>query len=116
MQETNTIQLEVKSEYFNEMLQRIKQRPLMYLGKCSITRLHSFLIGYMGARQDLGLPTTEEETEFDKFQEWIQERFEIKSSHGWNDIILFYSADERDALDKFFELFEQFKNGESASR
>ena len=116
MQEINTIKLEVKSEYFYEMLQSIKQRPGMYLGKCSITRLHSFLIGYMGARQDLGLPVTEEENEFDKFQEWIQERFQIKSSHAWNDIILFYSADEKDALNKFFELFEKFKNGESASR
>lgn len=116
MQEINTIQLEVKSEYFNEMLQRIKQRPGMYLGKCSINRLRSFLDGYRGARQDLGLPISEEETEFDKFQEWIQERFDIKSSHGWNDIILFYSVDEKDALNKFFELFEQFNNGESASR
>lgn len=116
MQETNTIKLEIKSEYFNDMLQSIKQRPGMYLGKCSITRLHSFLIGYMGARQDLGLPTTEQETEFDKFQEWVQERFDIKSSHSWNDIILFYSADERDALNKFFELFEEFNHGENSSR
>ena len=116
MEEVNTIQLKVKSKYFYEMLESVKQRPGMYLGICSITRLRSFLIGYMGARQDLGLPVTEEENEFDKFQEWIQERFEIKSSHGWNDIILFYSADEKDALNKFFELFEKFKNGESASR
>lgn len=116
MQEINTIQLEVKSEYLHQMLQRIKQRPGMYLGKCSISRLRSFLDGYRLARQDLALPATEEETEFNDFQEWIQERFEIKSYYGWNDIILLNSADERDAFNKFFELFEKFKNGESASR
>lgn len=116
MEETNKIELEVKSEYLNEMLESIKQRPGMYLGKCSITRLRSFLDGYMGARRDLGLPTTEEETEFKQFKDWIEERFEIKSYYGWNDIILLNSVDERDALNKFFELFEQFMNGESASR
>ncbi|BAY81340.1 hypothetical protein NIES267_08160 [Calothrix parasitica NIES-267] len=116
MQETNKIQLKVKSEYFYEMMQRIKQRPGMYLGKSSITNLRSFLDGYMGARRDLGLPETDEETEFYKFHDWIQKRFDIKSYYGWNDIILLNSIDERDALNKFFVLFEQFKNGESASR
>ncbi|MFB2894124.1 hypothetical protein ACE1CI_14535 [Aerosakkonemataceae cyanobacterium BLCC-F50] len=104
---------EVKSEYLYEMLQEIKKRPGMYLGKRSISRLRSFLDGYMGAREDLGLPRTEQEQEFNGFQEWIQERFSITSSHGWDSIILFYSADERDALEKFFVLFEKFCNGES---
>ena len=107
---------EVKSEYFYKMLQNMKKRPGMYLGKCSITRLKSFLDGYIAARQDLGFPLTEQERHFEKFQEWIQERFELKSSHGWDSIILFYSADEKDALNNFFELLERFCNGEKASR
>ncbi len=106
----------MKSEYFYEMLQNIKQRPGMYLGKCSITRLKSFLDGYITARQDLGFSLTEQERHFEKFQEWIQERFEIKSDHGWDSTILFYSADEKDALNHFFELLERFCNGEKASR
>lgn len=116
MLETTQNKLDVKAEYLYEMLQNIKQRPGMYLGRCSITRLRSFLDGYMGARQDLGLPLTEQEREFDGFQEWTQKRFNINSNHGWDSIILFYSADERDALNTFFELFEAFCNGENASR
>ena len=107
--------LDVKSEYLYDLIQRIKQRPGLYLGKSSITRLNMLLIGYSQARMELGLPRTLEEIEFDKFQDWIQEKFKITSSHGWDSIILFYSIDERDALDKFFELFEKFRNGESAS-
>lgn len=106
---------EVKSEYLYEILQEIKKRPGMFLGRNSITRLRSFLDGYMGAREDLGLPQTKQEQAFNSFQDWIQTRFNITSSHGWNDIILFYLADERDALDKLFELFEKFQNGEKAS-
>ena len=85
------------------MLQSIKQPPGMYLGKCSINRLRSFLDGYMGARRDLDLSITNEETEFCKFGDWILERFDIRSYYGWNDIILLNSVDERDALNKFFD-------------
>jgi hypothetical protein len=105
--------LSVKTEYLYDLLERIKQRPGMYLGKSSITRLRMLLDGYGMARMELGLPRTEQEQEFNGFQEWIQKRFNITSSHGWDSIILFYSADERDALDKFFELFEKFRNGEN---
>ncbi len=65
----------------------------MYLGKRSITRLSMLLMGYSIARGDLSLPNTEQEQEFEEFQDWIQQRFKITSSHGWDSIILFYSAD-----------------------
>ena len=106
----------IPDEYFYEMLQRIKQRPGMFLGQCSITRLRAFLDGYMGSRSDLGLPPTQQELEFNQFQEWVQTRFKISSSHGWDSIILFYSADERDSLNNFFELFEQFCNSENSTK
>jgi len=70
----------------------------------------------MSSRADLGLPPTQQEVEFNQFQDWIQTRFKMSSSHGWDSIILFYSAGEKDALNNFFELFEQFSNGESAAR
>lgn len=66
MQEITRNKIET-SEYFNEMLQRIKQRPGMFLGQCSITRLRSFIHGYTASRQDLGLPVTEE-IKFSQFQ------------------------------------------------
>lgn len=115
MKEKKNGRLDFKSEYLYDMLQNIKQRPGMYLGKCSITRLNMLLAGYAMARAELGLPVTEQEKEFGGFQDWIQERYKMTSSHGWDSIILFYSADEREALNKFFELFEKFRNGESAS-
>jgi hypothetical protein len=104
-----------QAEYLYDLLQRIKERPGMYLGRCSITRLSMLLMGYGLARGELGLPVTEQEKEFGGFQDWIQERFKITSNHGWDSIILFFSADERAALDNFFNLFERFRNGESAS-
>jgi hypothetical protein len=98
-----------------ELMDRIKSRPGMYLGKPHISRFKAFLDGYIGARNDLGFSLKEQEQTLNNFQQWIQKRFKITSSHSWADIILFYSLDERDALDKFFELFEKFKSDERKS-
>ena len=116
MKELNQSSKTVKNEYLYDLLERIKKRPGMYLGKPSITRLNMLLTGYSMARIELDLPPTKQEEEFGGFQDWIEERYKITSTHGWDSIILFYSADERDALSNFFQLFEQFCNGESASR
>jgi hypothetical protein len=83
----------------------------MYIGQCSITRLNMLLVGYSQARMELGLPRTEQEKNFDNFQEWIQSKFNIKSSQSWDSIILSNSTDEKDAFYKFFQLFEQFLHG-----
>ncbi|MCL1474659.1 hypothetical protein [Argonema antarcticum] len=93
---------------FYDLLQKIKQRPSLYLGNRSINHLQVFLDGYTFARRQLGVPLTEEEREFENFQEWIEQRFNQPSTQSWARIILFYSEDERDALDSFFELFEDF--------
>jgi hypothetical protein len=104
----NSPNFDVSYEYFFGLLQRIKERPGMYLGSPSITRLRSFLDGYGMARAELCLPDSEEEQELEGFLEWIQERYKITSNHGWDRIILFFSADEKDAFDKFFNLVEEF--------
>ncbi|QLE58914.1 hypothetical protein [Nostoc sp. TCL26-01] len=100
--------LDVKNEYLYHLLARIKQRPGMYIGQCSITRLNMLLIGYSQARMELGLPRTKQEENFDKFQEWIQNKYNSTVTQGWDSIILLNSTDEKDALYKFFHLFEQF--------
>ena len=93
---------------FYELLQKIKQRPSLYLGKRSLSHLQIFLDGYTFARRELGVPLTEEEEEFESFQEWVEERFNQRDTQSWVKIILFYSEDENDALDRFFDVFEYF--------
>ena len=91
-----------------EMLNRIKKRPAMYLGRNSIFSLQAFLAGYNGAKREMGLVATEQEQEFEDFLGWIRERFNVETNQSWASIILFYSADENKALDTFFELFDEF--------
>jgi hypothetical protein len=98
-----------------ELIGRMKKRPGMYLGDNSITRLDMLLRGYTLARREAGLVPTDEEKEFEGFQKWIQEKYGINSGQSWSKIILFYSIDEHEALERFFELYEEYKNRHQSS-
>ncbi|MEH1898054.1 MAG: hypothetical protein V7K94_22680 [Nostoc sp.] len=97
-------------DIYDEILKGIKKRPGMFLGTRSITKLDMFLRGYSLGRKEVGVPPTEPEREFEGFQSWVQEKYGINSGQSWSKIILFYSVDEYEALQKFFELFEEYLN------
>lgn len=93
---------------FYELLNRIQNKPAMYIGSPSISNLFMFLCGYQHSRDLLGTPVTEQEEEFAEFQPWLQKRFAVNTSASWAKIILFYSTDESHAFDSFFDLLEKF--------
>ncbi len=98
---------------FYQLLDKIKTRPALYLGKRSIFSLQAFLDGYTFAYRQLAIPVTEQEQEFAEFQNWIEKQFNRQSTKSWARIILFYSEDESQAIDTFFELFKDFLQRES---
>jgi hypothetical protein len=95
-------------EYLYNLLARIKQRPGIYLGKVSLTRLKMLLMGYSMSRCEWGLQLTQEEKQFAQFQQWIQAKYQVNSAQGWESIILSKVNDEKLAFELFFELFEEF--------
>ncbi len=95
-----------------ELLKQIKKRPPMYLYRYSILSFFAFWSGYKIAREQFGIQPTRQHEEFEEFLRWIPERLEVKTGQSWASIILFYSPDERSALDTFFELWSEFLNPE----
>lgn len=95
-----------------DLLHNIQKRPAMYLGKPSISHLHTFLAGYFFARHQLEAPETDQEKQFFDFQAWVQQKFRITSNQSWDKVILFYSQDEHQALEHFFDLFAEFSNSD----
>ncbi|MCE7984676.1 MAG: hypothetical protein DYG89_26185 [Caldilinea sp. CFX5] len=93
---------------YDELLQQIKKKPGLYIGNASISNLYMFLTGYQFAHRQLNIPISTEEREFQHFQPWLQEKFGLKTSQSWSQIILFYSTDERDAFERFFNLLQEF--------
>lgn len=93
----------MKKEIY-DLLMDIKKRPGVYLGQKSLTLLDAFLGGYIFRLREEGNP----DAELRDFQNYIANRFNIRSTHSWAHIIRFYSSSEADAFDRFYELLNDF--------
>jgi hypothetical protein len=92
-----------------DILEKIKARPGMYIGKASVSDLFMFLAGYKTARREFGIEPTEQENEFyGEFQPWLQQRFQVLSVNSWAKIIMLYSVDEKAGFEYFFQLLDEF--------
>lgn len=93
-----------------ELLEKIKVKPGLYLGRASLTDLRMFVVGYRHARSELKVSNTEDEADFYRnFQPWLQVRLNVRTSNAWDKIILFTMVDEKRAFEYFFELLEEFR-------
>ncbi|OYD99970.1 hypothetical protein [Nostoc sp. 'Peltigera membranacea cyanobiont' 232] len=98
-----------------DIIRKIEKQPIVYLGRRSIIALYAFLHGYNVAKRELQLSKTDQELEFEFFQEWIKDKASIKSRQSWEKVILLFSTDDVKAFDKFFVLFEEFINRDKIS-
>jgi len=89
-----------------ELLREMRGRLPMYLGSNSLTKLASFLRGFEYALEKLG-PAPEDHF-LAAFQDAVQTRYAVKVSRSWEDILLFQSSDENEAIDLFWRLFDDF--------
>jgi hypothetical protein len=93
-----------------ETIALIRPRPAMYIGEHSLPCLCSFLYGclYLAYQQAI---ETNEHPEFQGFHDWIAARFGwSESTSGWcNIIIQECGGDQRKAMDRFFDLVEEYQ-------
>lgn len=87
-----------------KLLMDIRKRPGVYLGQKSLTLLSFTLSGYLLRMEHEGISDMHD---MSGFQVFVEKRYGI-SDHNWADIILFYSADEAQAFDRFYELLDEF--------
>ena len=92
--------------YYDKVIE-IKKKPLMFLGTISLTKLKSFMDGYMNClyeitgKYDLG--------KFQGFREWIEYRyFHRRINRNWAQIICFFSDSEEKAFWEFYRLLEEY--------
>src|SRR5262249_50294148 len=76
----------------------------VFLGGSSNIRFASFLRGYELALEKL---TGTRDPFLPNFRDWIHQRFQ-SSQHRWEDTIRRHSADEADAVKRFWELLDEF--------
>lgn len=88
------------------LLFQIKRYPAAYLGKKSITLLRSFIDGYRYALKTENIQCDICFLEFTT--EWLEEKYHVKTTEGWQSFLLKQTKDETTAFDLFFEELEQF--------
>lgn len=92
-----------------ELLEKIRTKPGMYIGRPSVSDLFMFLVGYEYGRGESGVEPTEEEDDFyGEFQPWLQKKLGIKTVSSWAKMIMLSCHDEKAGFEKFFKLLDEF--------
>lgn len=91
-----------------QKLQEIRMKPGMYLGRNSLELLKSYIDGYVAGHQEM--KSNINLSFLSEFQRYIQDYYDVLSSHNWSSIIRFYSVDDRDALELFYFHLDEFVN------
>ncbi len=99
---------------FVELLEKLRQRPGMYLGEgFALTRLQSFIAGYDIALYERGIAEEKQESlfplPFHFFFEFVALRLVyVESTSGWRNMILEQvHGDEEEGLALFFQLWDR---------
>ena len=95
-------------EIEGNIVERIRQRPAMYLGAKSLSSLYHFVTGYTLARGEMRAPDLHLLPS--DFHEWVAYRLHfLESTSGYLNMILERTPDEPEALQQFFELLDEHK-------
>jgi hypothetical protein len=101
--------IEVQGGLF-EILDKIKARPGLYIGRPSVSDLFMFLVGYKTARRELGIEPNQEEVQFyQEFHQFVEKKYNLHTSNAWAKIIMLYCPDEKHGFERFFQLLEEFQ-------
>ena len=87
------------------VLNELRRRPGMYIGRPSVIRLAAFLRGYDYALSKLDGRSVD--PILPAFRDWIHQRFQTRKV-SWEDLILQHSKDEEDAWKGLWELFDEY--------
>lgn len=90
-----------------KLLQEIRKRPEIYIGKASLERLYAFLNGYK--HHELPSPPDC----LDGFQNYVEGIYDIHTDHNWASIIQFFSSTEEEAFNEFYKLFDNYMKNRS---
>lgn len=88
-------------------LMQIKKRPGMYLGANSLKRLYAYLSGYRQYEKDFSLT---QPSCLDGFSEYVRSRYQAGEKCSWAEAIRFSSTSDADALDRFYQEWERFRD------
>jgi len=87
-----------------ELINTLRNRTAMYIGKHSIFCFRAFINGYQfrNIQEDIDIEV------LDDFCLWLQKYYNIYDNRSWDELLFLIFKNEKDALDNFFILFDKF--------
>lgn len=83
-------------------IKRVTEFPELYIGKPSLERLYAFISGYLYQNE------VADDHCLDGFNDYVAQKYRISSDHNWSSIIQFFSNSEKEAFERFIQLFDEF--------
>jgi hypothetical protein len=97
----------------HELIEKIRERPGVLLGRPCARTLYAFLWGFAYARKD----TDPDDFSFlAAFNKWVHNRYSVSSTQGWAKIIEFYSQTEADEMTLFWKLLDEYQAKRASKR
>lgn len=91
------------------LLQILKIKYGMFIGKKSLERLVAYIGGYEHCLIERGENISGLRMGFlPGFQEYIENRYNIHTDHHWSNIIQFFCNSDEEAFDTFYKLLDEF--------
>jgi hypothetical protein len=91
----------------SELLEKMLDRPALFIGRASVPRMKAFIDGYEFGKH--GEDATGRDSLYAGFQAWIATRFHIETAHDWASIIAFMGLSESGAFTLLKELWDEYK-------
>ena len=91
----------------SELFEKILNRPGLYVGQESVTKMKAFIDGYEFANRSESIPIRD--PLYADFQDWVARRFKINTAHDWASIVSFMGLSERGSFELLRELWEEHK-------
>lgn len=88
-----------------QRLYEIKNAPGMWLGQKSLMYLFHYMRGYQCRQREI---ENTSDCLLPGFQEFIQDRYGVRSTRHWAAVIQFYEITDEAAFDRFYVLLEEF--------
>lgn len=102
----------MKTEHLksSELLDKLLQRPALYVGQESIPLIHAYINGYEHAAD-----WASKDDLYRNFDGWVAKRFGIASAHNWASIISFMGVSEKGGYELAKKLWQEYKSAAEGS-
>jgi hypothetical protein len=92
----------------SELLQKIFERPVLFLGNESVPKMKAFIDGYIFAHFILGVEIND--SLYDGFQKYVSSHFRFEDTKSWASIISFMGLSETGSFRLAKELWLEYKS------